>query len=238
MRRITLIITLILGGTFSNNFKVNSSPSHSYHTKELNPEDQVIELVSKHYANLEKAIPQTDVLIYGIKGYLKLKSEGKISEGKPLTVIDFTLPSSEKRIWIIDMDNGEILHHGYVSHGRNSGDLMAEKFSNISSSYMSSLGFYLTGETYQGKHGYSLRLDGLEKGFNDKARERAIVIHGAQYANENFIKQTGRLGRSLGCPALPQEIAGDIINLIKENSLLLIYGQDQDYLTKSTFLNS
>jgi hypothetical protein len=136
------------------------------------------------------------------------------------------------------MDNGEILHHGYVSHGRNSGDLMAEKFSNISSSYMSSLGFYLTGETYQGKHGYSLRLDGLEKGFNDKARERAIVIHGAQYANENFIKQTGRLGRSLGCPALPQEIAGDIINLIKENSLLLIYGQDQDYLTKSTFLNS
>lgn len=238
MRRITLIITLILGGTFSNNFSVNSSPSNSFHSEELNPEDHVIELVSTHHANLEKAIPQTDVLVYGIKGYLKLKSEGKISEGKPLTVIDFTLPSSEKRIWIIDMDNGEILHHGYVSHGRNSGDLMAKKFSNISSSYMSSLGFYLTGETYQGKHGYSLRLDGLEKGFNDKARERAIVIHGAQYANENFIKQTGRLGRSLGCPALPQEIAGDIINLIKENSLLLIYGQDQDYLTKSTFLNS
>jgi hypothetical protein len=103
---------------------------------------------------------------------------------------------------------------------------------------MSSPGFYLTAETYQGKHGYSLRLDGLEKGFNDKARERAIVIHGADYADENFIKQTGRLGRSLGCPALPREIAGDIINLIKENSLLFIYGKDQDYLTKSPILNA
>jgi hypothetical protein len=236
MRRITLIITLILGGTFSSNFTVNSSPSKNI--EELKLEDHVVEMVSTHSANAEKTLPKKDVLTYGIKGYLKLKSEGKISEGKPLTVIDFTLPSSEKRMWIIDMIAGEILHYGYVSHGRNSGELMAQKFSNVSSSYMSSLGFYLTGETYQGKHGYSLRLDGLEKGFNDKARERAIVIHGADYANENFIKQTGRLGRSLGCPALPHEIAGDIINMIKENSLLFIYGQDQSYLSQSTFLNA
>ncbi|MFD2201576.1 murein L,D-transpeptidase catalytic domain family protein [Shivajiella indica] len=236
MRRITLIITLILSGTFSSNYSVNSSPY--YDMEELKLEDHFVEMVSTHSSNAAVALPQSDVLTYGIKGYLKLKSEGKFPEGKPLTVIDFTLPSSEKRMWIIDMNNGEILHFGYVSHGRNSGDLMAKKFSNVSSSYMSSLGFYLTGETYQGKHGYSLRLDGLEKGFNDKARERAIVIHGANYANESFIKQTGRLGRSLGCPALPEEIAGDIINLIKENSLLFIYGQDEDYLTKSALLNA
>jgi hypothetical protein len=141
-------------------------------------------------------------------------------------------------MWIIDMKDGMILHYGLVSHGRNSGDLMAQKFSNISSSNMSSLGFYLTGETYQGKHGYSLRLDGLEKGFNDKARERAIVIHGADYAHENFIQQTGRLGRSLGCPALPNEIANEVIDLIKEQSLLFIYGKDKDYLNKSAFLNT
>ena len=236
MRRITLIVALILSGTFSSNFRVNSSPSNSVEESKL--EDHVAEMVITHSSNADITLPQRDVLTHGIKGYLKLKSEGEISEGKPLTVIDFTLPSSEKRMWIIDMRAGEILHYGYVSHGRNSGELMAQKFSNVSSSYMSSLGFYLTGETYQGKHGYSLRLDGLERGFNDKARERAIVIHGADYANENFIKQTGRLGRSLGCPALPKEIAGDIIDMIKENSLLFIYGQDQSYLSQSTFLNA
>jgi hypothetical protein len=159
-------------------------------------------------------------------------------EGKPLTVIDFSLPSTEKRMWIIDLQDGVILHHGYVSHGRNSGDLMAQKFSNKNSSYMSSLGFYLTAETYQGKHGYSLRLDGLEPGFNDNARERAIVIHGADYAREDFIKQTGRLGRSLGCPALPHEITVEIIDMIKDRSVLFIYGKDDNYLNQSQFLNA
>ena len=188
--------------------------------------------------NAEKPQPQREVLSYGIKGYLKLQKEGKVPQDKPLTVIDFTLPSSEKRMWIIDMTNGFIIHHGHVSHGRNSGDLMAQRFSNVSSSYMSSLGFYLTGETYQGKHGYSLRLDGLEKGFNDKARDRAIVIHGADYAKEEFISQTGRLGRSLGCPAVPHEIAKDLIDLIKEESLLFIFGQDEEYLKKSEIINA
>lgn len=197
-----------------------------------------MELVNSNSANLDMVIPEREILSYGIKGYLKLKEEGKISPGKPLTVIDFSLPSTAKRIWIIDMEDGLILHHGFVSHGRNSGELMAQKFSNVNSSYMSSLGFYLTGETYQGKHGYSLRLDGLEKGFNDNARERAIVIHGADYARENFIKQTGRLGRSLGCPALPDEIANEVIDMIKEQSLLFIYGKDKEYLGKSEFLNA
>lgn len=236
MRKSTLILVLLLGSSLSTYFFVNSSPSSIL--KELSFENHFIELVSSNSANVAIEIPEREILSYGIKGYLKIQAEGKISSGKPLTVIDFSLPSTAKRMWIIDMEDGLILHHGLVSHGRNSGDLMAQQFSNVSSSFMSSLGFYLTGETYQGKHGYSLRLDGLEKGFNDKARERAIVIHGADYARETFIKQTGRLGRSLGCPALPNEIAKQVIDIIKEKSLLFIYGKDKDYLLKSSFLNA
>jgi hypothetical protein len=113
---------------------------------------------------------------------------------------------------------------------------MAQSFSNRPESYQSSLGFYKTAETYQGKHGYSLRLDGLEKGFNDQARNRAIVVHGADYAKEEFAKSTGRLGRSLGCPALPPELSARVIDLIKDGSLLFIYGKDPHYLIQSQLL--
>lgn len=236
MRKITLLITLFIGSAFSSYFLVNSSPSTIL--KEISKENHFIEIINSNTFNEKFEVPQRDILSLGIKGYLKLKEEGNMPEGKPLTVIDFSLPSTEKRMWIIDLQDGVILHHGFVSHGRNSGDLMAQKFSNKNSSYMSSLGFYLTGETYQGKHGYSLRLDGLEPGFNDNARERAIVIHGADYAREDFIKQTGRLGRSLGCPALPHEITVEIIDMIKDRSVLFIYGKDDNYLNQSQFLNA
>jgi len=236
MRKITLLITLFIGSSFSSYFFVNSSPSSIL--KEISAENHFVELINSNSFNEKFAVPQRDILSLGIKGYLKLKEDGNMPEGKPLTVIDFSLPSTEKRMWIIDMEDGVILHHGYVSHGRNSGDLMAQKFSNKNSSYMSSLGFYLTAETYQGKHGYSLRLDGLEPGFNDNARERAIVIHGADYVREDFIKQTGRLGRSLGCPALPREITVEIIDMIKDRSVLFIYGKDDNYLNQSQFLNA
>ncbi len=115
---------------------------------------------------------------------------------------------------------------------------MAKSFSNQPESYKSSLGFYTTGETYHGKHGYSLRLDGLEKGFNDQARNRAIVIHGADYAREEFAKSVGRLGRSLGCPALPSELSAKAIDLIKNGSLLFIFGNDDSYLEKSSLIKA
>lgn len=185
-----------------------------------------------------KLAPQAEVIQMAIAGYLNLVSEGKVEKGSPLSVIDFSLPSSKERLWIFDVEAGELLYHSLVSHGRNSGDLMAKKFSNINSSFMSSLGFYVTGETYQGKHGYSLRLDGVEKGFNDRARERAIVIHGADYANREFVKDTGRLGRSLGCPALPMDIYKEVINTIKDGSCLFIYGNDAEYLNKSSLINA
>lgn len=176
--------------------------------------------------------PALPVLDLAMKGYEKLEHDLKLPI---LTIIDFSLPSTEKRLWIIDVEHQEILLHTVVSHGRNSGMLMAEKFSNRPESYQSSLGFYQTAETYQGKHGYSLRLDGLEKGFNDQARNRAIVIHGADYAREVVAKMSGRLGRSLGCPAVPSEISKEVIDLIKGGSLLFIYGNDPDYLNHSGF---
>jgi len=204
----------------------------------LNTERLLVERVVNNENNVEGELPNYDVLQLGIIGYSQLSKTGKIQQGKPFTIIDYSLPSAKKRIWVIDMETGTILHHDFVSHGRNSGELLAQKFSNVHSSYMSSLGFFFTGETYQGKHGYSLRLDGIEKEFNGNARERAIVIHGANYAHEEFVHHTGRLGRSLGCPALPEKVVSQIIDLIKEKSLIFIYGNDPEYLRKSTLLNS
>lgn len=147
-----------------------------------------------------------------MKGYEKIKSKNK----DILTVIDFSKPSTEKRMFVIDLKNKKVLYSTVVSHGKNSGSNYATSFSNVSGSYQSSLGFYVTENVYMGKNGYSLVLNGLEKGINDKAKERAIVVHGAKYANPSTIASSGRLGRSLGCPALPESLAEPIINTIKE----------------------
>lgn len=167
-----------------------------------------------------------------VDGYNKIERKCK----PVLTLIDFTKPSTEKRLFVFDMEKKELLYSSFVSHGRNSGGNYATSFSNKQGSYKSSLGFYLTGSTYQGKNGYSLLLDGLEKGINDKARERAIVVHGAAYANPSVIASGGRLGRSLGCPALPQTVAKPIINAIKGGSVLFIYANNQDYMAKTSIL--
>lgn len=154
-----------------------------------------------------------------------------------LTLIDFSKPSSEKRFFVLDLYAKRVLFASYVAHGRNSGGNFATSFSNVSGSYKSSLGFYLTEGTYYGKNGYSLVLNGLEKGINDRAKERAIVVHGASYAEPSVIASSGRLGRSLGCPALPLSVSREIIDAIKEGSLLYIYADNQDYLASSPILN-
>jgi hypothetical protein len=209
------------------------------HLEESKPLERLISesplSLYEQLAEKSNAFPNEDVFNLALKGWEKLNSELK---SNVITIIDFSLPSTEKRMWIIDPVKQMVLLHSVVSHGRNSGNLMANKFSNQPESYQSSLGFYKTAETYQGKHGYSLRLDGLEKGFNDQARNRAIVIHGADYAREEFAQNTGRLGRSLGCPALPTELSSKAIDLIKEGSLLFIYGQDETYLTSSSIIES
>jgi hypothetical protein len=190
--------------------------------------------VWKELAKGEPLPPSLPVLELALNGYAQLQDKLK----KPLlTVIDYSLPSTQKRLWIIDLAQQKILLHTVVAHGRNSGALLAEKFSNRPESYQSSLGFFKTGEAYQGKHGYSLRLDGLEVGINDQARSRAIVIHGADYAKETVAATAGRLGRSLGCPAVPPDLSTPLIKLIKEGTLLFIYGKDSNYLRISKFLS-
>lgn len=164
----------------------------------------------------------------------------KIEEKKKdiITLIDFTKPSSEERFYVLNVKQRKLLFTSVVSHGRNSGNLYATSFSNQSGSNKSSLGFYITQHTYQGKNGYSLVLDGLEKGINDRAKERAIVIHGASYSNPSVITSSGRLGRSLGCPALPQAISHKVINTIKDGSLLYIYANNNNYFAQSSFFSN
>lgn len=153
-----------------------------------------------------------------------------------ITVIDFTLPSTDKRMYVIDMKNKKLLYHTIVSHGRNSGEKYATSFSNRHGSHQSSLGFYTTENTYFGGNGYSLVLEGLEKGINDQAKARAVVIHGADYCSQDVIKNTGRLGRSYGCPALPRELTKPIINTIKNGSMVFIYADNNNYLNASKVL--
>ncbi|WP_080903218.1 murein L,D-transpeptidase catalytic domain family protein [Parabacteroides sp. Marseille-P3160] len=167
-----------------------------------------------------------------IIGYNKIDEKNK----DIITLIDYSKPSTEKRLYVIDMKQKKLLYASLVSHGRNSGENYATSFSNENGSYKSSLGFYLTESTYQGKNGYSLVLNGLEKGINNRAKERAIVMHAAPYCNPSFLSN-GRLGRSQGCPALPEAVSKSIINTIKGGSLLYIYADNEDYLQHSRILS-
>jgi len=154
-----------------------------------------------------------------------------------ISIIDYSKPSTEKRFYLIDLDNKQLLYKCLVAHGMGSGDNRAEIFSNEPDSHKSTLGFYLTAETYTGDNGYSLKLDGLEKGINDNARSRDIVIHGAKYVSQDFIDKNGRLGRSWGCPALPVELSKAIIDKISGGSCLFIFAEDISYSENSTFIN-
>ncbi|HET9744395.1 MAG TPA: murein L,D-transpeptidase catalytic domain family protein [Chitinophagaceae bacterium] len=171
------------------------------------------------------------------KGFEKLKEQGVILNDNIISIVDFSIPSTEKRLYVVDLKNYKVLYRTYVAHGRNSGTVMANSFSNQSSSFKSSLGFYKTLDTYQGKHGYSLRLQGLERGVNDNAYERAIVMHGADYVNPAYIPKLGYIGRSLGCPAVMSKEAKPIINTIKNGTCLFIYHPSTAYQNQSSILS-
>jgi hypothetical protein len=174
---------------------------------------------------------------YALTGFNNLLDAGKIRKDNLLSILDFTLPSGKKRLFVIDIETGELVFNTYAAHGRNSGTSIATKFSNKVNSYQSSLGFYITGDTYNGKHGTSLRLEGEEKGINDNALARGIVMHCASYVDESIIASQGFIGRSQGCPALPGNVYKDVIDKIKNGSCLFLYSPDKFYTTHSKFLN-
>jgi L,D-transpeptidase catalytic domain len=173
---------------------------------------------------------------HAVNGFDKLVAAGRLANDRIISIADFSLPSTKKRLFVIDLNNFKVLFNTYVAHGRNSGTLMANSFGNAPESNKSSLGFYETLGTYNGSNGYSLRLEGLEPGINDNACRRAIVIHGADYVSEGLINSMGYLGRSFGCPSLPQHLNKPIIDKIKGGSCLFIYSQDKTYISRSKIL--
>ncbi|MCM0664680.1 murein L,D-transpeptidase catalytic domain family protein [Flavobacterium tyrosinilyticum] len=190
--------------------------------------DSKIESVYNSLNSNNFKMPELKTFSEALKGFYLLKEKGVIKKNI-LTLIDFSLSSNSKRLWVIDLTSNTILFNSLVAHGRNTGEEFASAFSNLNSSFKSSLGFYATGEIYQGKHGASLRLDGLENGVNDNARERGVVMHGADYVSESFIRDHKRLGRSQGCPAVPVELTNEIIQLIKDKSCLYIYHPSRSF---------
>ena len=204
--------------------KVNASNEQSISKpKENNPIRQLYEEME-----LEGLI-KWEAFHQALQGYYELNPK----KNDILSIIDFSLPSSEKRMYVLNIKAKKVLFHTLVAHGAKSGNKFATSFSNRNGSHQSSLGFYLAQETYYGSNGFSMRLDGLEKGINDLARQRAIVVHGADYCSWDVVKSTGRLGRSYGCPALPREVSKPIIDTIKNGSLLFIYADDPTYIAQS-----
>lgn len=182
------------------------------------------------------SLPKFDSFFAAFQGYEQLKAQGKITN-EILTVIDFTLSSKVERMWVIDMKLQKVILKTLVAHGRNSGVEFATNFSNENESFKSSLGFYITGEVYQGKHGMSLRLDGMEYGINDNARNRAVVIHGADYVSKSIANTQGYIGRSQGCPAVPYEVHKQLIETIKDKSCIFIYHPSRNYIIKSKLVS-
>jgi len=188
--------------------------------------------------NLYRECNLTDKLDYNVfKHAMDGYNSIELSNKKLLSIIDYSKPSTEKRFFIIDIENHKLLYHTLVAHGKKSGYLNATKFSNKYGSYKSSLGFFRTGNSYFGIRGYSLKLEGLEKGINDNARLRGIIIHGANYVDERLVNGNGVIGRSWGCPAVSNKLSKEIINLLKGGSLLYIYANDELYKENSVIAN-
>lgn len=177
------------------------------------------------------------IMEYALTGYFLIKKEGLLNKDNILTIIDYTKPSTSKRLFVIDLDNKQTLFVSLVSHGRNSGMIYAKYFSNRPNTMKSCIGFFVTVDTYTGLHGYSLRLRGLEENFNSNAEKRKVVMHGASYVSKEFIEQHGRIGRSWGCPVVPCTLAKNIINKIKGGSCLFIYHNSDGYLKTSSYID-
>ncbi|BDS11249.1 murein L,D-transpeptidase catalytic domain family protein [Aureispira anguillae] len=207
----------------------------TYRTKKIKqPSAATEQLIKTTYqeAKLTSTLP-FDLFRTAMIGFYNIEQK---KQSDKIAIIDFSKPSTKERFYVIDLDKKKLLHSCLVAHGKNSGNKIPSDFSNTLNSKKSSLGFFLTAETYQGKHGFSLRLDGIEKGINHNARKRSIVIHGADYVSTNYIKKQGRLGRSWGCPALPLALSEEIIQSISNGTCLFIYGKNASYFKHSNYI--
>ena len=214
-------------------FEVSSSNEAKVENKEMSVAAAATMLYDS--LQLEDMGMSKEAMLYGYQGYQKLLNSGAINK-EILTIVDFSQSSHKKRMYIIDVKNYKVLVNTFVAHGKNTGLQNATNFSNTPESLQSSLGFYVTTSTYFGKHGLSLRLDGKDRGFNDKAMERAIVVHGAAYIGSHRLGSAYQ-GRSFGCPAVPQEMSDKVINTIKDGTCLFIYHPSKSYLHGSKILN-
>jgi hypothetical protein len=239
-----LLLLLILPSFISGSGKHSSNPISGNPVTDNSAKKNTKKIVVSESMNLYDTLRLKRVGLsrsafeYAWKGYQQLSENGKIAKGNILAICDFSQSSRRKRLYIIDVLQKKVLINTYVAHGRNSGAEYARSFSNSPESHKSSLGFYVTKQTYWGDHGLALRIEGQEDGINDNASDRNIVIHGSDYVGSQFIKHNPFNGRSFGCPAIPAKQTTEVINTIKNGSCLFIYHPTKKYLTSSKILNS
>jgi hypothetical protein len=195
-------------------------------------------VIRKVYKSLHEPVLNPEAFRMALSGYRSLCAKGLVERDSLITIIDYTLPSSEERFFVINLRQNKIIYKTLVAHGRNSGELYATRFSNRAQSHQSAIGFYITGAPYMGGQGYSMQLTGVDTGYNDQARMRSIVVHGAHYATPQYVRQYGRLGRSFGCPALPPYVNQEIIDCIRDGSVLFSYYPDKEYIRGSVVLGA
>ena len=235
-----LILLICAAGIIS--FKVHSDLTPGEHATKVTSTKTTF-FNNSYFIELHEKLNRTgtnissEILSLALMGFNKLNAQQKLSRDSILTIIDYSKSSKEKRMFVIDLKSKQLLFKSVVAHGRNTGEEYAKSFSNKLNSHKSSLGFFITQNTYKGNNGYSLALEGVDRGFNDLAKKRAIVIHGAEYASERIIKSKGYLGRSFGCPSLPPQMNKKIIETIKEGNCVFAYYPDQHYLNASKLLN-
>ncbi len=230
-KSITIIATIlwVVLTSFSNDVGVDESqeePTFSFN-----------QYAGQLYECINDAEINVEAFNIALKGYYQLVSNDELLNKKYLTIVDMSLSSNTERFYVIDMETQQLVYKSLVAHGRNTGEEFAYNFSNKQSSYQTSLGFYTTAETYDGKRGFSMKLDGLEYS-NCNARDRGIIIHGADYVSHKFIEENGRLGRSLGCPSLPMDSFVEVVEMLKEGSCLFVYYPQKYYLSKSKLANA
>ncbi|WP_158276089.1 murein L,D-transpeptidase catalytic domain family protein [Brumimicrobium oceani] len=248
LQSITLlsVIVMLFGFTIENETLETSqimlvhelSEEDEKRNEKANIESSWEQHVYSNYECLGDSTLSYEAFYNGLKGYYSLLEKGVLKQEGVLTIVDFTQHSSQERMYIIDVESFQLIKKSLCSHGKNTGIAMATKFSNTNGSLQSSLGFFLTAETYSGKFDYAMRLDGLENS-NSRARERGIVVHGANYATPEFLARNGGvLGRSYGCPALPKDEATELIDVIKEGTCFFIYADNLNYLESSAVIKA